>query len=64
MIACDAPPAGVDLEVLGVRRKTVLATSVVLGAALAATLAAASAGGAAALLPSAFVLGWLNLAGL
>jgi hypothetical protein len=58
----DAVP--LDDELLGVRRRTAQVTAAVVVSGLAAVAALAAAESQLALLPVAFILGWLNLVGL
>lgn len=67
--AADAPlrfvdEAPLDAALARVRRRTAIVTATVAGGAVALGAALAAAGSHLALLPVAFVLGWLNLVGL
>lgn len=55
--------SGVERQLDVVRRRTLLATGAVILLAAAGTAAGMAADPTSALLPIAFILGWLNLAG-
>jgi hypothetical protein len=56
--------APLDAALASVRRRTAVATAAVAAGAMSAAAALAAAEPVLALLPVAFVLGWLNLVGL
>lgn len=59
-VSAEAPAA----ELAAVRERAARLTHGLLGGAAGASLALYAAAGELALLPAAFVLGWLNLVGL